>query len=277
MEKEPEKAQPQWTPERRLRELVPFSTHRIELSKNLWTMPSGQGEDVLVPDLRMKTLVDRAGGTLTGKRVLDLGCLEGGYSVCLAKQGAKEVVGIEAREINYQRCLLVKDCLKLPNLTFHRCDVKEARKDWLSEFDIIFAGGILYHLDNPCAVLRQLSEMVKEFLLIDTHVALRDHYAHGCSEQITERVFEGEVYRGRWTTEFQPNANQQEIEKSSWASWSNIKSFWFLEEDLVHLLMRLGFQNVSRVYNTPRYNRCREGCPEGCRIIIVARRNWNLS
>lgn len=130
----------------------------------------------------MKTLMDRADRTLAGKQVLDLGCLEGGYSVYLAKQAAKEVVGIEAREINFQRCLLVKDCLKPANLTFRRCDVKEVRRDWPGEFDIIFAGGIVYHLDNPYVVLQHLAEMVNEFTLRDTHVDLRDHWAHRCAE-----------------------------------------------------------------------------------------------
>jgi predicted RNA methylase len=41
-------------------------------------------------------LIDRARESLSGKRVLDLGCLEGGYSVAFAQFGAQEVIGIEA-------------------------------------------------------------------------------------------------------------------------------------------------------------------------------------
>ena len=243
-------------------------------------MPSGRSKGTVFLDLRVKTLMDHSGGSLTGKRVLDLGCLEGGFSLYLAKQGAREVVGIEARELNYERCLLLKDFFKLSNLTFHKSDVRMVRNDWLGEFDIIFAGGILYHLDDPYVVLQQLSQMVKDFLLVDTHVALREYRIfpkHKLSRHITERLFEGETYPGRWATEFQPTASHQEIEESNWSSWGNAKSFWLLEESLVRMLMRLGFPNVSKVYNTPGYNRCAEGCPEGCRVILVAKKTWNLS
>jgi len=238
-------------------------------------MPEGTGEDVSTPDLRMMTLLDRANGSLSGKRVLDLGCLEGGYSVYLGRQGAKEVVGIEAREKNYQRCLLVKKLLNLDNLTFHKCDVKNVQREWLGEFDIVFAGGILYHLDDPYLVLKNIFQMTKDFMLIDTHVALRNNWAHRCSDKVVERVFEGERYYGRWAKEFDPQAKREDVEDSLWAAWSNPMSFWLLEESLVQMLMRLGFRNVSKVYNIPGYNRCHEGCPENCRIILVAKKDWN--
>jgi hypothetical protein len=119
--------------------------------------------------------------------------------------------------------------------------------------------------------------MTKDFMLIDTHVALRNHWAHGCSDKLVERVFEGKRYYGRWAKEYNPQAKRIDVEDMLWAAWSNPTSFWLLEESLVRMLMKLGFRNVSKVYNIPGYNRCREGCPENCRIILVAKKDWNLT
>jgi 2-polyprenyl-3-methyl-5-hydroxy-6-metoxy-1,4-benzoquinol methylase len=260
-----------------VRELIPFSTYRVRISENSWTMPEGTGEEVFSPDLRMKTLLDRAGGSLWGKRILDLGCNKGGCSVYMAHQGAKEVVGVEAREINYRRCVLLKKLLKLDNVTFHRSDVKNVRREWLGDFDIVFAAGILYHLDDPYTFLDNILKMTKGFLLLDTHVDFRDTYAHGCSDKLVERIFDGESYHGRWAIEYEPQATQQYVESLTSAAWSNPQSFWLLEESLVRIIMRLGFMNVSKVYNTPGYTRCDWGCPENCRIILVAKKDWTVT
>jgi hypothetical protein len=40
-----------------------------------------------------------------------LGCLEGGYSVELARLGFREVVGIEVRKANFDKCRFVKERL----------------------------------------------------------------------------------------------------------------------------------------------------------------------
>jgi len=81
------------------------------------------------------------------------------YSVYLVGQEAKEVVGIEEREIDYQRCLIVKESLNLSNVTFYKPDVRDVKMDWLGDFDIVFVGGILYHFDDPFALLKKISEM----------------------------------------------------------------------------------------------------------------------
>jgi len=263
--------------ERQVRELIPFSHYRIRISENFWTMPEGTGEDVFSPDLRMKTLLDRAGGSLWGKRIIDLGCSEGGYSAYMAQQRAKEVVGVEAREINYLRSVLLKKLLSLDNVTFYRSDVKNVRREWLGDFDIVFAAGILYHLDDPYTFLDNILKMTKGFLLLDTHVTFRDTYAHGCSDKLVERIFDGESYYGGWAIEYEPQATQQYVESLTSAAWSNPQSFWLLEESLVRMIMRLGFMNVSKVYNTPGYTRCTWGCPESCRIILVAKKDWTVT
>jgi SAM-dependent methyltransferase len=250
--------------------LLPFTAHRVRLNEDLWSTPVG-GDDPFVA-LSTQVLIDRAGGTIKGKRILDVACLEGGFAAAFARLGAIEVVGVESRDLNIRRCLLVKRYLKLANLTFIQGDVKDVTRDWLGEFDIVFASGILYHLDDPYSFLMNISSLTRDFLLLDTHIALRDSWKHGCSKKISKRTFGGNSYLGRVATEYPPDLPRGEVEQLLWSAWSNPMSFWVTEESLVTILRDVGFKHISKVY-TPRGYRCQENCPEGCRIIIIAQKD----
>jgi hypothetical protein len=125
----------------RINELIPFTAHRTKISDDFWTMPEG-GEDVQISDVRMMTLLDRANGDLSDKRMLD------------PQKGSREVAGVEARETNYRRCVLVKELLNLTNLTFYKCDVKDVEKGWLGELDLVHCAGIITILATDHAVSR---------------------------------------------------------------------------------------------------------------------------
>ncbi|MBC1220039.1 bifunctional 2-polyprenyl-6-hydroxyphenol methylase/3-demethylubiquinol 3-O-methyltransferase UbiG, partial [Nostoc sp. UCD120] len=81
-------------------------------------------------------------------RILDLGCLEGLYSIGLALHGAT-VVGIEGREVNFQKAKFAKECLGLNNLEFIQDDVLNLSPEKYGYFDIVLCCGILYHLNVP--------------------------------------------------------------------------------------------------------------------------------
>lgn len=248
--------------------LLPFTAHRIEIAKGIWTITDG-GEDPRSA-LSTKALLKQACGSLSGKRILDLGCLEGGYTAAFANMGASEAVGIEARKLNFRRCLLVKKCLNLDNLTFYREDVKNCTRDRLGEFDIVFAAGILYHLDDPFAFLKNIYGLTLDFALVDTHVAHKDSWAHSCSEHLIQRTFGGNTYVGRVALEY-TEKQSGEVENFLWSSYSNSTSFWLTEESLVQMLRDVGFEQIVKIY-TPRGYRCQEGCPYECRIILVAKK-----
>jgi SAM-dependent methyltransferase len=253
--------------------LLPFTAHRVKIAENLWTIPEG-GDDPFYA-LTTKVLLERAGGSLRGKRILDLGCLEGGYSAAFAQMGAREVIGIEARAKNFERCLLVKDCLRLKNLFFYKEDVKNVKRDWFGDFDIVFASGILYHLDDPYSFLKNISEMSLDFTLIDTHIARRDSWAHSCSEELIEKTFGAKKYIGREAFEFPKGLPQEEVESFLWSSYSNPTSFWLIEESLVNMFSHVGFNYISKVY-VPRGYRCQENCKEECRTVVIAKKDWKI-
>lgn len=94
-------------------------------------------------------------GPLAGKRILELGPLEGGHTLKLARRGAS-VVAIEGHEASYQRCLFVKDFFNLQNVEFILGDLRTFELRALGPFDYIYNIGVLYHFDEPWKLLMAL-------------------------------------------------------------------------------------------------------------------------
>jgi SAM-dependent methyltransferase len=137
-------------------------------------------------------------------RVLDLGCLDGLYSIELALHGAR-VLGIEARTANYQRAVFVKEAYGLPNLEFVKGDVRHLSKSKHGTFDIVICSGILYHLPAPDIFhfLENVYDVANGQVIIETHVALesRDSFVYGCR-----------TYHGRFNEEHKPTDDPAVIE-----------------------------------------------------------------
>lgn len=108
-------------------------------------------------------------GSLQGKRVLELGALEGGHTLELARAGAT-IIAIEGRSSNYERCLFIKRHFHLDTVEFILADLRVVDFTKFGSFDVILNSGILYHLDAPWNLLERLGEVASRMLLW-THCA----------------------------------------------------------------------------------------------------------
>lgn len=232
-----------------------FTAHNIRLPNGDYTIGSNVLEHKSYP---LMSAIHNTVSALAkkGASVLDLGCLEGGYSVELALKGYK-VVGIEARKNNYDRCIFVKnEFKKLKNLTFVNGDVKDI--DESKKYDLALCCGILYHLDTPVKLLNKIGRMCS-IVVIDTHYSEGDMSECGFS---LSHVCENEGMRGRWFYEYGENSSAKNVEENNWASYSNHKSFWMEKSDLLRAIKEAGFdlvyeqiifsENVPRSYNKHR-------------------------
>ena len=233
---------PWWT-------LLPFTTHRVRLGEHSFTADHGVEPE---RDLRTRLLEDCAGGQLAGARILDLGCLEGGFAIECARRGASEVVGIEARPLSVRRCELLKDLLGLDNATFVCGDILHELARLQEPFDVILATGILYHLSQPDVALRLIRERCRGATVICTHVADPDHPTHGCSPDVVDYVGRSGTYSGRrysetdatnWTSVQSVGEGDHDL----WASWNDESSFWPFEADLRRMILDAGFSTVDKV------------------------------
>ncbi len=257
-----------------IQKLLPFTAHRIELKKGLFTKAEG-GKDALT-DFRFQQLLKRTNGSFNGKRVLDVGCLEGGYTMAAAKFGALEAVGVEARKLNFERCMLVSNFLKLDNLNFYHANVKDIKKLNIGKFDIIICSGLLYHLEDPFLFLKQMNEILNPngLIMIDTHVALENEVGHRCEELVTEN-FDKHSYKGRWAFEYKENSSENEIENFLWASFGNRKSFWPLEKFLKQMLHDCGFDNITKIERDISNQKCKQG-HKNCRVGYIVKKIKDL-
>jgi SAM-dependent methyltransferase len=223
-------------------DLLPFTTHRIELSPGRYTC--AEGVDAR-NDVRTQLVVEACGGSMDGRSVVDLGSLEGAFTLAFAQRGAKLAIGIEARDISVRRAELARDLLGLTAAEFVVADIKDelVRRD---PFDVVFAAGILYHVADPAALLRTMRQACTDVALIDTHVAGETEPSHGCSP-IVERESNGETYRGRVFPEYAPDVADEDKEDLLWAAYSDVDSFWPLEAELVRMVKDAGFSRVEKV------------------------------
>lgn len=226
-----------------------WTSHNVRLSDELMTMP-GQA-DFMETDQRLHSVLRVLSvlyrGDFASLRVADLGCLEGGFTLALAERGAR-AVGVEARALNLDKCLLLKEHFGLPNLDFIQGDVKDFTAESFGQFDAVMALGILYHLDRPVEWLRQLAPVTKGVLIVETHYAPADDSALA---EIDPRISNlspieafdvgGQSYKGRWFFEYDKSVDR---ESQLWASYSNRSSFWLTRESLLLALIHAGFDVV---------------------------------
>jgi tRNA (mo5U34)-methyltransferase len=154
--------------------LAPFH-HAIDLPYGLSTyLPAASRQDR--ERTRVQSLLDHAwpsiiaacGGSLAGKRVLDVACNCGGFSVHSARAGASYVLGIDIEPHYIEQANLVKEALNLQNLDIQRLDLMDLKPSKHGAFDLVLFFGILYHLENPVLSLKRVSAVASSVLVVDT-------------------------------------------------------------------------------------------------------------
>jgi tRNA (mo5U34)-methyltransferase len=158
---------------RELQRLQPFS-HQIDLPYGLHT----HGPEQSAKGDRVASLVRHAfppllelyGGSLAGKRVLDVACNCGGFSVAAARAGAERVLGFDVSDRYIEQANLIQRSLDLSQVEFRLMSIDDVSPDTIGTFDVVLCFGILYHLEDPVGGMRHLSSVADHAILVDTNV-----------------------------------------------------------------------------------------------------------
>ena len=213
-----------------------WTAHNIHLGGDVYTMQSAITGDEYRLRRVMQIIDDVAARAPQNLRVLDLACLEGMYSVELARRGAT-VVAIEGREANIAKAAFAKRVLRLDTLTLIQDDVRNLSREKYGEFDIVLCLGILYHLDSPdvFTFLERVAQVCSGFAILATHTSLA---AVEC------QTHDGHEYWGSWSQEHAPDSSPEERERALWASLDNQRSFVFTKASLYNILAHVGFTSA---------------------------------
>ena len=223
----------------------------------------------------MRVVAERLGGEFDGRRIVDIGCLEGYFSIECALQGA-DVLGVDGKLLNLRKCEFVRSVLGVQRATFAQGDAMEVSRESSGRFDVVLALGLLYHLDNPYAFLQNVAGLCDGFAVIDTHVALAaqpETIKSGWRPELSGMrtfVFGGRQYEGRLFREFPPGTTRDVKDVSPTASLDNELSLWLTEDSLVQMLHDVGFSGTEKVVFPRDAGTWWSDIRQDCRVLLVA-------
>lgn len=232
----------------------------IPLPYGKWT--KGNGE---LPHRRLKRSIqiikDVLGDRFHSARILDLGCLDGIYSIECALQGAN-VLGVDVRKGHIEKCRLAGEALQLDNLEFRQGDVRTVLQELTDSYEVVLCSGLLYHLNAPDVfdVMQSIYERTLRLAIFDTHVSLSPN---------TTVSYREKVFHGHFATEHDDNASPQDIENAGWSSFGNRASFWLTRPSLVNALAHVGFSSVFECLTPPLININKPGVAHRDRCTFV--------
>src|SRR5580658_2659525 len=118
-------------------------------------------------------MVAMFGGSLAGKRVLDLGCNAGFWSLQAIEAGAEFVLGIDGRQMHVDQANLVFEVNKVDASRYEFRTGNVFTDDFSDQgpFDIVLCLGLMYHVSKPVELIERASAVNTDVLLIDTSIS----------------------------------------------------------------------------------------------------------
>ncbi len=115
-------------------------------------------------------LLALTGGSLAGRRVLDLGCGSGYWALKAADAGAEFVLGVDARERAVEQAQLVFEARGVEPARY-RFEQANATEHVESGYAVVLCLGLLSHVARPLDLLAAIARAQPELVVIDTEVS----------------------------------------------------------------------------------------------------------
>jgi tRNA (mo5U34)-methyltransferase len=115
-------------------------------------------------------LIRHLGGSLKGKRVLDLGCNAGFWALSAIEAGCDYVLGIDGRQTHIDQANFVFEVNGIDHsrYSFTSGDIFGLDFKEFGKFDIVLCLGLLYHVNKHILLMEKIDEVSEDILVIDT-------------------------------------------------------------------------------------------------------------
>lgn len=141
------------------------------------------GASTFVPDGRLvnrqeqrrryffDALVGLLGGSLSGRRVLDLGCSAGFWSLAAVDAGADFVLGIDSRPIAIEQAKLVFEAkaIEPARYSFEQRDIFADALE--QQFDVVLCLSLMSHVAKPVELFELMAGAGAEIIVIETELS----------------------------------------------------------------------------------------------------------
>jgi SAM-dependent methyltransferase len=116
-------------------------------------------------------LLRATGGSLSGKRVLDLGCNAGFWSLQAIEAGADFVLGVDGREMHVEQANLVFEAKGVDPARYRFEQANIFEHSFTERFDVVLCLGLMYHISKPVELFELIAGVGAELVVIDTSVS----------------------------------------------------------------------------------------------------------
>jgi tRNA (mo5U34)-methyltransferase len=116
-------------------------------------------------------LLSVCGGSLSGRRVLDLGCNAGFWSLLAVEAGADFVLGIDGKQMFIDQANLVFETKGVDQSRYRFEQGNIFDHDFTESFDLVLCLGLLDHVAKPVELFELIAGVDAEIVVIDTDLS----------------------------------------------------------------------------------------------------------
>lgn len=220
----------------------PSVQNALDLFKGEWSshlpIPYESGGAPLFNDSRIRIISDALGGYY-GKRILELGPLEGAHSYMMQNSGAESVLSIEANSRAYLKCLIAKEILGMDRVRFLHGDFDKYLERSTVNFDMILACGVIYHCINPVKTIVEMTKKSSQIGIWTQYYIediVREKYGKKFNYKPQKKVYED------YSVDCYEHNYMEALEIEGFCGGGNASTFWMPLDGWKQLFNSLGWE-----------------------------------
>ena len=230
--------------------LTPTNQTAIDIFTGLWksAFPSESGVSAgnvqTFYDGRVAWVNEQIGG-LHQRSVLELGPFEAYHTYELSQMGTSHITAVEGNNINYLKCIIVKEILDIRARILHG-DILRFLEDTSESYDLCWACGVLYHQVDPLALLKSIAKVCKHIFLwthfFDDRITdSPERYPHFDPKHNVHKELDGY----RCTHYYRSYQFRNKQVPDMFSGGNKPFAYWLSKDDILGYLATLGFTDIT--------------------------------